>query len=223
MKENESKETLRLETFSDGVYAIAITLLVLELKVPRGLPAGESLAQALLLQWPVYVAFLMSFGTIGVTWINHHRIFNMVHRSDNRLLVLNLLLLLTVTIVPFPTFMLAEYLRTPDASTAAMIYSAHGFNLTIAYNLLWRHATGGGGHLLRRGVDRNIVHSMTRHYRIGTLGYLVSFGLAFWSVAANVALNATLAIGFAFPPPLVGKRRRAAASASVRPDRFDHP
>src|SRR6266480_1695989 len=84
----DPKETARIEAFSDGVFAIAITLLVLELKVPREHEPGE-LAPALLALWPSYLAFLTSFATIGIMWINHHRLFNLIHRSNQGLLIAN--------------------------------------------------------------------------------------------------------------------------------------
>ena len=95
-------ETARIEAFSDGVFAIAITLLVLDLKVPRGLAEGRTLADALLAQWPAYLAFASSFMTILIMWVNHHRIFTLVGRSDERLIFYNGLLLMGVTVVPFP-------------------------------------------------------------------------------------------------------------------------
>src|SRR5437899_1855756 len=99
-------ETARIEAFSDGVFAIAITLLILEIKVP-GLQQGR-LAGALLRQWPSYLAFLLSFVYIGIMWMNHHRMFTHIRRSNDTLLLLNLLLLLGVTVVPFPTAVLAS-------------------------------------------------------------------------------------------------------------------
>ena len=110
----DAKETARIEAFSDGVFAIAITLLVLDLKVPRGMAEGRDLLAALVGQWPAYLAFVTSFATIGIMWINHHRMFTLIGRTDDGLLVLNGLLLLGVTFVPFPTGVLAEY--TPRAA-----------------------------------------------------------------------------------------------------------
>src|SRR5215813_3568997 len=98
-----SSETSRIEAFSDGVFAIAITLLVLDLKVPPDPSGIHRLAELLLSEWPAYLAFLTSFATILIMWINHHRIFTLVGRSDDRLLFYNGLLLLGVTVVPFPT------------------------------------------------------------------------------------------------------------------------
>jgi hypothetical protein len=142
-------------------------------------------------------------------WVNHHRLFSMIHKSDNRLLMLNLLLLLMVTIVPFPTFLLAEYFTGEDGRTSAFVYSAHGFNLAVAYNLLWRHAAGQGGRLLDRGVDVRKVAGITHQYRFGPLLYGISFALAFWHVGASVLANGVLAIFFAIPPPDVKKGHRA--------------
>jgi uncharacterized membrane protein len=197
----EEKETARVEAFSDGVFAIAITLLVLELKVPHELSRPPALLQALLHQWPSYLAFLVSFVTILIMWVNHHRLFTLIRKSDERLLIFNGLLLLVITIVPFPTALLAEYFQTENGRTVALLYSAHGFNIALAYTLLWRHATGRGGRLLGRQVNLQRVEAITRQYRFGPLLYLVSFGLAFVSVAASVALNAGLAVFFGRPPP----------------------
>src|SRR5206468_6094385 len=131
-------ETARVEAFSDGVFAIAITLLVLNLKVPSG-PAGH-LGTALAGQWPAYAAFLISFAFIGIMWVNHHRLFTHIRRSDNRLLFLNLLLLLGVTFVPFPTALLAAHLRGADARTAAAVFNGTYVLIAIFFNVLWHHA-----------------------------------------------------------------------------------
>src|SRR3954470_2626590 len=99
----------RLEAFSDGVLAIVITLLILEIKVPEPEQARGRLGRALAEQWPHYVAFLLSFLIVGIIWLNHHATINLLQRTDHRLLVLNLLLLLPVTVLPWPTDLLATY------------------------------------------------------------------------------------------------------------------
>src|SRR5579884_4245879 len=114
-------ETSRIEAFSDGVFAIAITLLVLEIKVPSG--PGD-LSRQLLQQWPAYLSFLISFTFIGIMWMNHHRLFTHIARSDDVLLILNLLLLLGVTIVPFPTAVLAASLGQSGQRAAVVLYNA---------------------------------------------------------------------------------------------------
>ena len=101
-------ETRRLEAFSDGVFAIAITLLVLEIPVPK---AGQrGLWDALLAQWPSFVSYLVSFSVIGIIWVNHHGVLDHLARADRGVLFLNLLFLLGVAFIPFPTERLAEHL-----------------------------------------------------------------------------------------------------------------
>src|SRR5215813_4514606 len=131
-------ETTRIEAFSDGMFAIAITLLILEVKVP----AAEQghLAEALLRQWPSYLAFCLSFFYIGIMWMNHHRMFTHIKRSNDTLLVLNLLLLLGVTAVPFPTAVLASRLGTSDQRAAAVFYNAVFLVIAFFFNILWRYA-----------------------------------------------------------------------------------
>ncbi|MER7841958.1 TMEM175 family protein [Streptomyces sp. NPDC096040] len=116
-------ESGRLEAFSDGVFAIAVTLLILDIKVPK---VGEhgSLWRAVGEQWPSYAAYAVSFLVIGIMWVNHHQVFSYVARVDRTLMFLNLLVLMVVAAVPWPTAMLAEYLREDASShTAAAVYS----------------------------------------------------------------------------------------------------
>ena len=114
------RETSRLEAFSDGVFAIAITLLVLEVKVPKleGGATSSALARALLDQWPSYLALVTSFFTLLIMWVHHHLVFRQVHRADVRLLFVNGILLLFISVTPFPTAVVAEYLGTPAAPAA---------------------------------------------------------------------------------------------------------
>jgi uncharacterized membrane protein len=191
-------ETGRVEAFSDGMFAIAITLLILEVKVPT--PAPGHLADALLRQWPSYLAFLLSFFYIGVMWMNHHRMFTHIRRSNDTLLVLNLLLLLGVTAVPFPTAVLASSLGTPDQKTATVFYNAVYVVIAIFFNVLWRYAVR---HEL---LDRNLAASanmISRQYAVGPLMYLVCLVLAFVDVRFSLAVNVALAIYFALPPSLI--------------------
>ena len=134
------KETTRLEAFSDGVFAIAITLLALELKTPQfpegQPPTSSALAASLLRQWPSYLAFLTSFFTVLVMWVHHHMIFKLVRRSDVSLLFANGVLLMLVTVVPFPTAVVAEYLRTPAAPAACALYAGTFVLVGIAFWVL---------------------------------------------------------------------------------------
>ena len=193
-----ASETGRIEAFSDGVFAIAITLLVLDLKVPREAEPERTLAAALLAQWPAYLAFVTSFMTILIMWVNHHRMFTLIGRSDERLLFYNGLLLMGVTVVPFPTSLVAEYLRHDGQRTAALIYNGTFIFLAICFNLLWRTAAVND-RLLHPHADRGAVQRIFDSYRHGPVWYAVAFGLAFVSVTASIALNLALAVYFALP------------------------
>ncbi len=189
-----SAETARLEAFSDGVYAIAITLLVLDLKVPT--VEDGKLASALARQWPMYFAFLVSFAFIGIMWVNHHRLFNHIRRCDNRLLFLNLLLLLGVTVVPFPTALLSAHLRGGDARVATAVFNGTYVLIAIFFNVLWHHAVEAG---LLDSATLESAHSISRQYAVGPISYLVCFGLTWISVPLSLALNIALAVFFALP------------------------
>jgi uncharacterized membrane protein len=144
----------RLEAFSDGVFAIAITLLVLDLAVPaRDQLHGGGLGAALAHQWPSYFAYLVSFLVIGIIWVNHHTMFSKVNLVDRPVLFANLALLLVVSVIPFPTRLLAEYLTAgSDAHTAAAVYSCAMLAVGLAYSVLWISVTRDVG-LLHDHVD----------------------------------------------------------------------
>ena len=206
----DARETARIEAFSDGVFAVAATLLVLDLKVPHDTAGGHGLARALAAQWPSYLAFVTSFAFIGIMWINHHRLFTLIRRADNLLLVLNGLLLLGVTVVPFATAVLAEYIPRDGAPVAAAVYSGTYTVVAIFFNLLWHHASHKN-RLLDRNADPNMIDAVTRGYRFGPLLYFVTFVLAFISVPASLAMNLALAIFFAMPSQNRLVKRNAAA------------
>lgn len=197
----EEKETGRIEAFSDGVFAIAITLLILEVRVPRvhDLAEEASLLRALVELWPAYLAFLTSFVTILIMWINHHRLFRLIKRCDHVFLLLNGLLLLAVTFVPFPTALLAEYVRHPDGRVAAAVYSGAFVFTAIVFNLLWRYASSGG-RLLDPNYDPEVVRAITRQYLVGPVVYGVALGLAALHPMAAFAMCVALAVYFALPP-----------------------
>jgi len=210
MKPNETdrrenlKETGRVEAFSDGVFAIAITLLVLDLHVPRGLHSVAGLLGSLREQWPAYLAFLLSFATIGIMWINHHYLFNLITRTDHWLLVFNALLLLTITVVPFPTSLLAEYVGHDGQQVAMAVYSGWGLVIALMFNLVWRYATHGN-RLISSRADPEVVRVISRGYAFGPFLYLLSFVLAFIFVPASLGVAIALAIFFALPGNAVRK------------------
>lgn len=193
----EQSETGRIEAFSDGVFAIAITLLVLEIKVPQHkIVETVGLVSSLLSLWPSYLAFFTSFASILVMWVNHHRIFSLVTRTDHAFFYWNGLLLMLVTLVPFPTALLAEYLIHPQAKVAASVYAGIFLAIAIVFNRLWKHASAAD-RLLAQKADRNEVDAITKQYRFGPGLYLVAFALSFISVWLSVGVCFVLAIYFA--------------------------
>jgi uncharacterized membrane protein len=170
----------RAEAFSDGVLAIAITLLVLDLRVPpRGTLRG-SLALALARDWPAYAAYVTSFLVIGIIWVNHHGVFELVQRVDRTTLFLNLLFLMTVVAIPFTTALLSEYLTAGgrNARAAAIVYSAVMLAMTFGFAGLYiyiaRHPQ-----LLADGVDvRAMKTSIVRFVVVGTLLYMATLLVA---------------------------------------------
>jgi TMEM175 potassium channel family protein len=203
-------ETTRVEAFSDGVFAIAITLLILDIKVPRDLAPLTTLAKALADQWPSYLAFVTSFFTILIMWVNHHRLFTHIGHCDDRLLFFNGLLLFGVVALPFPTSLVAEYLGQTGQTTAASVYNGTLIGIAICFNLLWRSASTNG-RLLHHDHDPDAVRHISESYRYGPLWYVVALALEFVSVTASLLLNLALAIYFALPSKTaaaIGGRRR---------------
>lgn len=191
------KETGRLEAFSDGIFAIAMTLLVLDLKVPKQTELRGRLSLALAREWPTFLAYFTSFATILVMWVNHHILFGRIRRVDQPFLFLNGFLLFFVTFVPFPTSLVAEYLGHPEERTPGLVYAGTYVLLAIVFNLLWWYASRRG-----RLIDEHIpavrIREITVQYLLGAPFYLVAFGLAFVSVPASVGLCLLLAVYFAF-------------------------
>ncbi|HZT43183.1 MAG TPA: TMEM175 family protein [Chthonomonadaceae bacterium] len=199
-KQQEEKETGRIEAFSDGVFAVAITLLVLDIKVPHASDLGPTttLAHALLQEWPQFLAYVTSFATILIMWMNHHKLFNQIRRTDHWFLLWNGLLLLWVTLVPFPTALVAEFIHRKDASFAAAIYSGTFILISIFFNLVWRYAAHNN-RLLKADKDDRFIRITNRQYVFGPIIYLIAFALAFVNVTASVTACMLLAVFFALP------------------------
>src|SRR5712691_7499326 len=163
----EEKETGCLEAFSDGVFAVAITLLVLNIKIPgTDLSNDTQLWQMLLNELPTFAAYATSFATIGVMWLNHHRLYSHIKHTNTVLMLLNLLLLLIIVFIPVPTAIVAEYLVRPDMHAAALLYSGTMVILAICFNLLWRYASYHN-RLLGKNVDTRAVRAISRQYWFG--------------------------------------------------------
>jgi TMEM175 potassium channel family protein len=198
-------ETRRLEAFSDGVFAIAITLLALNLQVPELIAATpHALATTLAARWPTYLSFLLSFVTLLIAWVYHHRLLEGVQVAGTRLFFTNGMLLLVVSSVPFPTALLGAFLTTPAASVACAIYAAYIGLLNGGYNLLWweverprRQSEGPGW---------RPPTSMTLSY-LGFPCYLVAAGLAFWRPAVTLVICGALWVVWTIEAPRLAAER----------------
>jgi uncharacterized membrane protein len=188
----------RLEAFSDGVLAIAITLLVIEIRPPE-VHEGERLAHALWAQWPSYVAYLVSFLTIGVIWLNHHRVFEQVARVDGPLLLLNLNLLLWTALIPFPTAVVAEHLGDPGqaARTASALYSGVLLLMGLAFGALFAWVTHTD-RLLHRLPPPEVVRAARLRFMVGQAVYAAAFVLSWVSAPLALALCGLMALYYAF-------------------------
>jgi uncharacterized membrane protein len=182
----------RLEAFSDGVFAIAITLLVIEIRPPT--PAeGESLARALWEQWPHYLGYFLSFLVLGVMWLNHHRILEPAQRVDGIVLVLNLNLLLWAVLIPFPTAVVADFIREggDDAKTAVALYGGVILLAAIAFTALFIGIT-------REGIVDQLptpaqVRAARLRFGLGVGVYTGAFLLSWLSPALALTAHATMA------------------------------
>lgn len=177
----------RVEAFSDGVLAVAITLLVLDLKVEHG---DRSLAYQLAHDWPSYLAYAVSFIVIGVIWVNHHALFSLVDRVDRVLLFENLILLMFVTTMPFTTSTLATFLRTggTDARWAVALYGISNIGMALGFTVMLRRMINHG--LLRHPVSAEVGAAALRRFGLGSIAYPVATGLGLlWPPAVLIAMG----------------------------------
>jgi uncharacterized membrane protein len=202
-------EKNRLEAFSDGIFAIAATLLVLEITVPHLEEPGQ-LGQALLDLWPSYLAYATSFLTIGIMWVNHHSVIRQLREADHRFLFINLGLLMLIAFVPFPTILLADYAWGGNGEAAALAY---GITLTITavfFNLLWRYAAWNH-RLLRHDADPVEVSGISRAYLPGPFMYGGATLVALVSPEASAALYLAIAAFYVGSSSFFGRDEPAAA------------
>jgi uncharacterized membrane protein len=203
-------DSRRAESFSDGVFAVAITVLIFNL-----LPIGRDHLSYRVLgdAWPQYAAYVVSFLTIGIMWMNHHTLFGHVRLIDRTLLVLNLLLLMGIVAIPFPTALVAEHLTGPDKAggpPAAVVYGVVMIAIAVCYTAIWQyllwHAEDLGSRSTREmlrdsipGLGRGPVLARIPRWSIGGAGYLAGVLLAaFVSAAAALAVYGLLAVFYLF-------------------------
>jgi uncharacterized membrane protein len=188
----------RLEAFSDGVFAVAITLLALNLSVYGPGQHEPTLARQLEAQWPAFVSYVISFATIGIIWVNHHALFENFAKIDRTLLFLNLLLMFFVVTIPFATSTIAAYLRQsgPEASLAAVIFQGvfSGMSLSFAGLFWWaiRHEQ------MNIAFTSRGARQATIRFSIGNVGYLAAIGIAFFSPIASLAVSGLVAVYYMF-------------------------
>jgi uncharacterized membrane protein len=187
----EAIGTSRLEAFSDGVFAIAATLLVLEIGVDAA--RGSDLGEELLHIWPSYLAYATSFLIIGVIWMNHHHCVTLIGRVDRPFLFLNALLLLTVSFMPFPTKLVAQYLQEPGERQAAIAYGATMLLMAIIFNAWWRYARGGR-RLIADGISDVQLRAVDRAFNPGIVAYGIVFAVAFVNPLASVVITLAIAV-----------------------------
>ena len=186
----------RVEAFSDGVFAVAITLLALNLAIAG--PGHGPLLQQLGAHWPAFVAYLISFFTIGIIWVNHHALVANIAAVDRALLFLNLLLLLFVVAIPFATSTMATYLTDPgqDARVAMVLYVAIllGMGLSFAFIFLWTLREGRTHRPIPAGARRTVL----LRFSIGNVVYVVALVVAFVSPPAALAIVGLVALYYIF-------------------------
>jgi len=195
-------ETNRAEAFSDGVFAIAITLLILAVGVDQALAKGQ-LEHQLLHLWPAYIAYAVSFVTIGIMWANHHLVFRQFARVDRPLLLLNVLLLMLVAFVPFPTRVVAEHaLNAGDREAAALLYGTTMTTTAALFFCVWIY---GSRKLLRPDADRREVSGITRSYLPGVPIYGTATLIALVSPLASLIIFGALALFYAISSSFFGR------------------
>jgi uncharacterized membrane protein len=197
---DDDRGTGRIEAFSDGVIAVAITLLILDVQVPN-VKAGL-LLQALLDQWPSYLGYVTSFLVVGIFWANHHNMFRHIHQVDHALLVINSFFLMCIAFIPFATALLTKYITSPDQHTAALVYGATLLLNGILFNAVWWYAAWKH-RLIRRDLDTQAVQRITRNYLLGLPFYALSTVLSLINVEMSLALYILVALIYGLPNNLL--------------------
>lgn len=187
----------RLEAFSDGVFAIAITLLVLEIHIPsvEGTTTPSAVVEALLAQWPSFFGYLVGFLTIGNAWINHHNLFRLVGRVSHGVLIANLFLLLAVGFMPFPTALLAETLGRPAEQVGVVAYAGAFVITAVFFNVLWFQVKK----VIRSDAPPSAVDAINRSYRLGPPISAAALVIAFVNPTIGISVIAALMVLYLLP------------------------
>jgi uncharacterized membrane protein len=191
-----------VEAFSDGVFAIAITLLILAVGIEQSIAHG-SVEDTLLHLWPAYIAYAVSFVTVGIMWVNHHQLFRHFERVDRTLLLLNILLLMCISFTPFPTRVVADHATNgSDREAAAVLYGLTMTLMAICFFAVWFY---GSRRLLRADTDMREVSGITRSYLPGAPTYALATAVAFVSSVASLIIFGVIAIFYAISSSFFGR------------------
>lgn len=175
------KETARIEAFSDGVFAIAITLLVLELHVPE-IDLGQNpvkLMASFFSEWPSYLAFTISFFSIFIIWVNHHKVFKQIYKRNTGIMFANGLILFLVSIVSYSSALLSRFYASPSKQLVVTLYTALFVAVNLAFNLLWQQAAKHP-ELLRPDINEAAIRQLSKNYLYGFPTYLTAFAVSFF-------------------------------------------
>lgn len=198
-KNEQAKETSRIEAFSDGVFAIAITLLILDIHVPE-FKENESLLIALSHEWASILALLIGFFTILICWINHHFMFTMIRQSNSKLLLVNGFKLLVVTITPFSTALLSKHIQSGWGPSAINIYAFNFAMMGVAMSGVWFYANSMG---FTRAASKVILSTTTRLYIFAGIFSTVIWIISFFSILTCLVLSGIMFLIFVFPEKMV--------------------
>jgi TMEM175 potassium channel family protein len=191
----------RLEAFADGIFAFAATLLILNLAVVEGKPLSGQLTGI----WTSYVAYAVSFVTIGIIWVNHHTVMHQVGHVDRTFLMINILFLMFIAFIPFPTRLLALHVMTDQAEPAALAYGVTLTMTALLFNVLWRYAATGR-RLLRQDADQKVVDGISRSYLPGPPLYLTATAVALVNPLASAGLYLAIAVFYVVESSIFGRR-----------------
>jgi len=199
-KDEGGLTTQRVEAFSDGVFAIAITLLILEVRVPEHRLGDGHLGQALASLWPSYLAYILSFVMIGIYWANHHYLFQFFRRSDHLFNLLNVLFLMCISFLPFPTSVLGKYAADPlNRQAAVSIYSLGLLLPAAAWLVFWLYARGQA-RILDPRLEGTFVDRLTGQFLLSNALYATALVVSFWSPGAALAVCVGLTLLYLLPP-----------------------
>ena len=195
----EELTTQRIEAFSDGVFAIAITLLILEIRLPHTDATHGSVATALVSLWPSYFAYIFSFVMIGIYWVNHHYIFRIYQKTDHVFNLLNVFFLMCISFLPFPTAVLGEHLLDVKEQKTVIIFYVFGLMLPAAsWFLKWLYASSHY-RLIDSRLSPHFVNYLTKQYGFSVIFYLFALVVSVFQPVVGIAIAVGLTFLYLLP------------------------